>query len=178
MKKFVTPFLICISILFIGVSQAGTATVEWHDPDSYLDIRHANSGKNQFRRNVFNQFEKHFSKLTAEMPEGFELKVKVTNLNLAGDVRYSFSMHREVRIVKHTYWPMIEFEYQLTNGEQIVKSDKVKLKDMFFMDRGGSFRLSHDSYHYEKRILTDWFDKTMQVMIADENELDPEQNTD
>lgn len=178
MIKFMSQLILVTCLIFISATHAGTASVEWQDPDSYLDIRHSNSGKLQFRKSLFNQFEKHFSKLAQDLPDDVELKIKVTNLNLAGDVRYSFAMHREIRIVKHTYWPMIEFEYQLNKGNQLITSDTVKLKDMFFMDRGGSFRLSHDSYFYEKRILTDWFDKTLQVMVAEQHDLELEQSSD
>lgn len=151
--------------LFINQAHAGTVTVKWQEPDEYTDIRSGNSGKTQFRKNVFNQLEKHLEKLTAKLPEDFELQIKVTNLNLAGQVEYNFGMSRDIRIVKDFYWPMIEFEYQVLVNKQKVKIETVKLKDMAFMSRGGSNRLSHDTYYYEKRLLTDWFNKNIANMV-------------
>ena len=48
-------------------------------------------------------------------PEHLALNVKVTNLNLTGEVRYNYAAQRDIRLVKRSYWPSIEFEYQLLN---------------------------------------------------------------
>jgi hypothetical protein len=175
MAKLINQITLCVSGLFttslfitsllVSVAYAGTATVKWQEPDKYTDIRSGDSGKTQFRKNVFNQLEKHLVKLTSELPEDFELQIKVTNLNLAGQVEYNFAMSRDIRIVKNLYWPMIEFEYQVLVNKQKVKIETVKLKDMAFMSRGGSNRLSHDTYYYEKRLLTDWFNKNIENMV-------------
>ena len=170
MKKLINQIALCVSCLFmtslfINQAHAGTVTVKWQEPDEYTDIRSGDSGKTQFRKNVFNQLEKHLEKLTAKLPEDFELQIKVTNLNLAGQVEYNFGMSRNIRIVKDLYWPMIEFEYQMLVNKQKVEMETVKLKDMAFMSRGVSNRLSHDSYFYEKRLLTDWFNKNIKAMV-------------
>jgi hypothetical protein len=166
-KNSLSTLLFCLCIFTVSQTQAASVEVKWQEPDSYSDIRHGNSHKTKFRKNLFTQLEQHFEKLAEKLPEQLKLKIKVTNLNLAGDVRYNFSMSQDIRIVKNIYWPSIEFEYSLLNNEQVVKSETVKLKDMAFMDRGGSSRLSHDSYYYEKRILTKWFDKDLQGIITD-----------
>lgn len=166
-KVLISKLIFCVCIFTVSHAQAASVEVKWHEPDSYSDIRHGNSHKTKFRKNLFTQLEQHFEKLAEKLPEQLKLKIKVTNLNLAGDVNYNFSMSQDIRIVKNIYWPSIEFEYQLINGEQLINSETVKLKDMAFMDRGGSSRLSHDSYYYEKRILTKWFDKDLQAIITD-----------
>lgn len=179
MKNIVSPFLynfLC-SLLFIVTlyispsllhsAEAGTVEVKWQDPDSYKDIRHGNSHKTKFRENLFAHVEQHLEKLVEKLPEQSKLKLKVIDLNLAGDVRYNFSMSQDIRIVQHIYWPSIEFEYQLLGNQQLINSETVKLKDMAFMDRGGRSRLNHDSYYYEKRMLTEWFDKQIEVMFTD-----------
>jgi len=166
-KILISRFLLFVCIFNVSQVQAATIEVKWQDPDSYSDIRHGNSHKTQFRESLFTRLEQHFEKRAKKLPEQLKLKIKVTNLNLAGDVRYNFSMSQDIRIVQHMYWPSIEFEYQLINGEQVINSDTVKLKDMAFMGRGGSSRLSHDSYYYEKRMLTEWFDNDLQAIIVD-----------
>ncbi len=166
MKKIISVCLLCVIAVFSLNTDAGTVTVSWQNPDKYSDIRAGNSARKHFRDNLFSELEAHLVKLAKQLPSEVQLKLKVTNLNLAGEVHYNFALHQDIRIVKSSYWPMMEFEYQLTENQQVVKSDTIKLKDMLFMDRGGRSRLSHDSYHYEKRILTDWFDKHLQVMLA------------
>ena len=157
--------VVALSVLGFAV-QAGTVEVKWHDPKEYTDIKPANESKKSFQRSVFKHLEKHWAKMAEkELPDNISLKVKVTNLNLAGDVRYNFSMSREIRLVKHLYWPSIEFEYSFYDGEQLIKTEQVTLKDMAFMDRGSQIR-RNTAYYYEKRIITDWFVDDVQMMLA------------
>ncbi|PQJ55103.1 hypothetical protein BTO11_01155 [Psychrosphaera saromensis] len=159
--------LFCVCIFTASHTQAANVEVKWQEPDSYSDIRHGNSHKTKFRENLFTQLEQHLSQLAEKAPSDLTLKIKVTNLNLAGDVSYNFSMSQDIRLVQQMYWPSIEFEYQLMQGQQLIKSETVKLKDTAFMSRGGNSHSSRDSYDYEKRMLTDWFNKDPQVIITD-----------
>lgn len=162
---------ILLCSLFLGLStgltaQAGEVKVQWHEPESYTDVRAANGGNKVFRERVFKNLEKHFNKMAGEvLPEHLALNVKVTNLNLAGDVRYNYAAHRDIRLVKRIYWPSIEFEYQLLDQGNVIKTEQIKLKDMSFMDRGSSIR-NRGSYFYEERIITDWFIKEIKPMLA------------
>lgn len=142
--------------------QAGTVKVEWHEPDKYTDIKSANANRNKFRKSVFKQFDKHFSKMAQkELPEGMRLEVKVTNIDLAGEVRGA----AQYRTVTNSRWPSIEFEYSLYDGKRLVKSETVKLKDMTFMDKRS--RLGNRSaYFYEKRLIKDWFVDDVRTMLA------------
>ena len=163
---FVLATSLVLFILSVTPVQAGTVKVEWHEPDEYTDIKPANMSKKSFRASVFKQLEKHWSKMaTKKLPEGMKLEVKVTNLNLAGDVRYNFAMNRDIRLVKNIYWPAIEFEYKLYDGKRLVKSETVKIKDMAFLDRGGLLG-NRGNYYHEKRIITDWFVDDLELMLA------------
>ena len=123
--------------------------------------------KKSFRRSLFAQMDKHWQKVANKhLPEGVALDVKVTNVNLAGDVRYNFQMGQSIRLVKTIYWPSIEFEYTLREGNKVIKTDTIKLKDMAFMDRGGSLTRSSTPYFYEKRLITDWFKKDVKAMLT------------
>ncbi len=147
-------------------AQAGEVKVQWHEPKNYTDVRAANGGSKAFRERVFKGLEKHFTKMAAEvLPSHLALNIKVTNLNLAGDVRYNFAAHRDIRLVKRIYWPSIEFEYELLEQGKVIKSEVIKLKDMSFMDRGSSLR-NRSSYYYEERIITDWFIRDIKPMLA------------
>lgn len=143
-------------------AQAGTVKVEWHEPDEYTDIKSANANRNKFRKSVFKQFEKHFNKMAQkELPEGMRLEVKVTDLDLAGEVIGA----AQYRTVTNSRWPSIEFEYSLYDGKRLVKSETVKLKDLSFMDKRS--RLGNRStYFYEKRLIKDWFVDDIRTMLA------------
>lgn len=159
--------LIFIALMYVPQSVlAGEVEVVWHEPDNYRDVKPVMGGKERYRQNVFKQLDKHWLKLAEKhLPEGMKLKVKVTDLNLAGDVQHNFSLGQEIRLVKSIYWPSVKFEYQLFDGDRLVKEESVELKDMSFMDRGATLRV-RSSFDYEKRILTDWFVDEVEVMLA------------
>ncbi|WP_077342653.1 DUF3016 domain-containing protein [Pseudocolwellia agarivorans] len=137
---------------------AGESEVIWENSDKYTDIRAGNENKSRFEARVFEQFEKHFVKLAEKLPEGQTLKVKVTDLDLAGDVRFD-TMDR-IRVIRDLYIPRIEFSYQLVNADKsIAGSGEIDLKDMGFMLSSPS-RYKTKSFSYEKRMLDKWFTDT------------------
>ena len=168
MKMSQLLFISLLSLIFVSATPvlAGSVNVEWHEPEKYTDVRAATGSREAFRQRVFKQLDKHFEKMANEvLPQELSLKIKVINLNLAGDVRYNYSAHRDIRLVKRIYWPSIEFEYQLLDNNNVIKSEVIKLKDLSFMDRTSKVR-SRSSYHYEEQIITDWFVKDIKPMLA------------
>ena len=157
-----------VSLMMVApLSSAGEKVkVNWHEPENYTDVRATNGGNKKFRKAVFAQLEKHFEKTAQKvLPDGMTLKIKVTNLNLAGDVRYNFGVSQEIRLVKPIYWPQMDFEYQVLDKGNVIKSDSVKLRDMAFMDR---LRVTsrNDSYRYEKALINEWFTDVIKPMLA------------
>ncbi|MCF7501521.1 MULTISPECIES: DUF3016 domain-containing protein [unclassified Pseudoalteromonas] len=150
---------ITLAMIFVlpAFTYAGEAKVKWHDFDDYRDVRPGNnSTKGSFHKSVANNLEKHFSKLAEKLPEGYTLNVEVTDLDLAGDVR--FGSMNELRIIKPIYFPRIDLNYSVTDksGKVLSEASDVKLKDMGFMDR---MKMGRDeAYYYDKRLITDWFE--------------------
>lgn len=163
--KFV---LMAFAMMSFSAMSAETNKVEvkWLEPEKYRDVRAANGGNKAFRERVFKNLEQHFAKMANEvLPQNVTLKVKVTDLDLAGDVRYNHSAFRDIRLVKRIYWPSIEFEYELLEQGKVIKSETVTLKDLSFMDRASKLR-NRNSYYYEQRIITDWFIDDLKPMMA------------
>ncbi|SFC45259.1 DUF3016 domain-containing protein [Pseudoalteromonas denitrificans] len=134
------------------------ATVTWADFNDFTDVRPNGGPKGSFYKQVAKSFEKHFAKLAKDLPLGYKLKVKVNNLDLAGDVR--FSTHRDMRIIKPIYFPKIEFSYALIDANgKLINKDDVKLKDMGFMDKIKHGR--DGSFYYDHRLITDWFNDVL-----------------
>lgn len=154
-KKIALTFLVALPVF----AQAGEAVVKWQDFNDYRDVRPSNEVRGSFHKRVESSFEKHFTKLAENLPEGYKFNVEVTELDLAGDVR--FGGMNELRIIKPIYFPRIEFTYSVTdkNGKILTESDKVSLKDMGFMDKIKMGR--DDAFYYDKRLLTDWFKKEL-----------------
>lgn len=145
---------------------ASPVKVNWHEPENYTDVRGADEHDKRFQKRVFSQLEKHLTNLAETLPDGFALEMTVTDVNLAGDVRYSFSMHREIRFVQSLHFPRINFDYTLTNNGQLIDKGSVALKDMAFMDRATAVRVSNDTFKYDKALLTRWFKKDLSTILA------------
>lgn len=157
MKMLTTTLLALFTVVsFQNVAYAATSEVTWTDYEKYRDIQPSNnSGRKQFRERTFKNFEKHFTKLAENLPEGQVLKIEVTDVDLAGDT-LAGGIDR-FRIVKDIYFPRLNFSYQLVNADSSeIVSAEVVLKDMNFM-RGSSLKYRNDSLGYEKKMLDDWF---------------------
>jgi len=158
MKKIIVLSATLLVWVFTGSAFAGTSEVKWNETDKYTDIRAGNEHREHFKTRIFKAFEKHFSKLSEKLPEGQLLKVKVTDVDLAGDVRFD-TMDR-IRVIKSLYMPRLEFSYEVISSDKsIVQSGEVDLRDMGFMS-GSTLRYQHKSIPHEKRMLDKWFKKT------------------
>lgn len=160
MKKMILVLLSVVSFFsFQNIAIAATSEVTWKDYKEYRDIYPGNSGsKKSFREQTFKNFEKHFTKLAAKLPEDQILKIEVTNVDLAGDTRVGGI--NNYRIVKSIYFPSMKFSYQLLakDGTVLKKAD-VDIKDMNFMT-GSNLKYRNDSLGYEKKMLDEWFEDT------------------
>jgi len=156
MKISLTAFLL---LAISGNVIAGKSEIKWTEPDKYTDVRSGNENRKHFKERIFESFEKHFAKLSEQLPEGQILKLDVSNVDLAGDVR--FSPMQEFRIIKDIYIPRLTFTYELLNADKTVAdSGKVDLKDMSFLTSISSSSINN-TLKYEKRMIDKWFKKTL-----------------
>lgn len=169
MKTILTKVAAVTALLmFCGLVNANSVSVTWHEPEKYTDVKGANESDKRYRQQVFKQYEKHIAKLAESLPENATVELTIKDLNLAGDVRYNFSLHREIRMVERLHWPRIKFDYKLMSDGQVVDKGEVVLKDMSFMDRAGMMRNSHshNSLKYDLYLLTRWFSKELEPALA------------
>jgi hypothetical protein len=143
-----------IFVALPSVVCAGEAQVKWHDFNDYRDVRPSNQTKGSYHKQIAKSIDEHFAKLSEQLPKNYSLKIEVTDLDLAGDVRYGGV--NEIRVVKPIHFPRIEFNYVLSDESGVVaQEDNVSLKDMGFMDK---IKMGRDeAFYYEKRLLTEWF---------------------
>lgn len=165
MKTFT---LVMLSTAALGLSNPVTANteleIEWFEPEKFTDVRPTNESRKSFRTNTFKHLESYFHELSSELADNQKLIIKVTNLDLAGNVwPASFvglgPSGSDVRVIKNTDIPRINFNYQLIDGTGgIIKQAEVKLKNMMFLDSSIGFFKS-DPLRYEKSMLKRWFDQ-------------------
>lgn len=138
------------------------AKVTWGDFNDFTDVRPNGGTKSAFHKQIKKSFETHFAKLAKKLPQGYKLRIKINDLDLAGDVL--FSSVKEIRIVKPIHFPKIKFSYVLTdNNGKLINKDDVKLKDMSFMDKIKRGR--EGVFYYDHRLISDWFNKELLKQI-------------
>jgi hypothetical protein len=164
MKNFMLAIILVTCTLGVTPSAfSASSDVTWKDYKSYRDIKSGTEGKKQFRERTFKAFEKHFAKLAATLPDDHQLKIEVTDVDLAGDTNAA-GINR-IRIVKDLYIPRMEFSYQLLDSKsKVVLADEVKLKDMSFMSNS-QLKYRNKPLGYEKKMLDDWFKTTFAALI-------------
>lgn len=147
-------------------------SIEWIDPQKFRDVEHPTTSKKRYRESVLRELEAFFATLGEELPLGYQLHLKVTDLDMAGTVQppgmaglndFSnlgrFGM-QDYRIMRDIDIPRMTFSYEYFDDKgQIVKQEEVKLKDMSYLSRGSSFNKS-TTLHYEKVMISRWFKET------------------
>ncbi|OFI34247.1 hypothetical protein BFC17_19195 [Alteromonas lipolytica] len=140
--------------------------VTWQDPAAYRDIRPSNESRKGFRNRVFKSLSKYLNELAEALPQNETLSLTVTDLDLAGEVWPTMrGGAADIRVVDTLYFPRMEFSYELKQGDKVVKSAQVDLKEMAFMNRISRAR-SNDALRYEKDMLKRWFDEEFQDTLA------------
>ncbi|MBU2893680.1 DUF3016 domain-containing protein [Colwellia sp. D2M02] len=165
MKKLVLLSALMMSILIAPNTFAATSEVTWGDYKKFRDIDEGNENRKSFRERTFKEFEKHFAKLAETLPEDQVLKIAVTDVDLAGDTR--FSGVNQMRIIKDNYFPRINLSYDLVDQDgKSIKAETVVIKDMNFM-MGSHLKYRNESLTYEKQMLDDWFKETFKALIVE-----------
>ena len=152
--------------VYISDNQFERISVEWVEPKSFRDVKDSNFSSERFRKNVFNQLEKHLNKLASDLPEGQSIRFRITDLDLAGRIEpasflgYTRSLD-DVRIMRNIDIPRIQFEYELVDDKgTVIRAEEVDLKNMNYLNDAG-MASRNKPYKYEKRMLSRWFSKNI-----------------
>ena len=152
-------FLLAMVFSFHGFASAASVEVNWNDPDSYSDIRHASrDSKKSFRERVFSQLEGHITKLAKALPEDWKLTMDFTNVVLAGNVD-PVRITDSVRVVQgHRYPARLAFDFTLKEASGNV----LEQGSEHLTSSSGITRTTRtEAFGIEKKMLTDWFNKTL-----------------
>lgn len=152
--------LAALAMLGCGTAWAG-ASVTYVEPDKFIDMPFSSVE----REHILKDLSEHFAKLGKLLPAGQELKVEVTDLDLAGRIDYTRRSGNEIRVMRGMAdWPRMELRYSLVQDGAVLKSGDARLADMNYMDHVRTSR-SDESLRYEKQMLDDWFAKTFSVKV-------------
>jgi hypothetical protein len=164
-----------ISAVTLGLSVPVLAQteveIEWDNPEKYRDVRPSNESRKRFRDSTFKRINEYMNKLALALPENKKLLMKVSDLDLAGEVfPASFvglgHSTSDVRVIKSIDIPRMKFSYQLLDESgQVLQQADVNLKDMSFLDRSNhSFR--SEPLRYEKNMLKRWFEQEFELQLV------------
>lgn len=116
-----------IAVMGIGQATAAEVQISFQEPERFTDIRPTNETRSRYQQRVQTAFEKMFTDMAAQMPEGYQWQVTITDIDLAGDVDYfAGNGGQALRIVKDLYSPAIRFSHVLRDqqGEEVLSGEE------------------------------------------------------
>lgn len=142
--------------LAAGTASAGV-TVNYIEPDRFTDVPFASWERDE----TLKELTEHFAKLGAQLPPGQNLRVDITDVDLAGR-EYPTRGVRDLRVIRSNSvdWPRIDLRYTVEQDGRVLRSGEAQLRDMSFMDRVTRASDS-DNLRYEKRMIDEWFYSTI-----------------
>ncbi len=143
-----------------GLAQAGEAKLNWGKFDDFTDIVPSHESKEMFRETIQKEFALVFNHLAKKLPDGFELEVTVTDLDLAGDLRPGMWLGaHEVRVMREIYWPRMNFSFELRNEKkEVIAKGVEQLRDMDYLRRV-RMPSGNTSFEFEEKMIQEWFKK-------------------
>ncbi|MCW8328418.1 DUF3016 domain-containing protein [Photobacterium sp. SDRW27] len=136
-------------------------SVTWVSPETYRDVRTTSGSQARYQKRVFEILSEQFSDMASVyLKPKQKLTVKVIDLDLAGDTRFSSTTGQPFRILTSVTPPAITFKYQIMLNEEVIKSDLVRLTDLNY--QASVFGMHKDKVLiYEKQLIRDWAQKTL-----------------
>jgi hypothetical protein len=154
--------LLAAACLALGAGLSAQAAdkldLQFVTPEKFSDI---GDGSHDRERNL-KSLSDYLQTLAAQLPEGQALKLEVLDVNLAGETRPRGA--QDIRVLRgRADWPQMTLRYTLTQNGTTLKAGNAQLSDMGYLDHGlgyGSGR-GYGDLPYDKRMLQDWFRKTL-----------------
>jgi hypothetical protein len=146
-------YLIALALLVAAGAAAAGVTVTYQEPDKFIDVPQMDAERDQ----VLKDLTHHFEKLAQQLPAGQDLRITVTDIDLAGRVEPRRRSMQDIRIVRGgADWPTMELSYTLEQDGKVLRSGKDHLSNMDYQNHRGRYH-SDDYLRYEKQMVDDWF---------------------
>ncbi len=145
--------LIAAALLALSAGARADVTVNFVNPDKFIDIKD-NTG---FRdKAVLKDIESHLVEQANKYLPGRDVRINVTDVDLAGDVEPVGRQFQPVRVMRTVTLPSLWLNYEIREGDKVVKQGDVRLRDMNYQDGFNNY-FSGDTLRYEKRMIDRWF---------------------
>ena len=146
------------SSFFAGSAIAGV-TVNYIKPDAFNDMPWSANDQAEVLKNI----AEHFTKLGAKLPADQDLKIDVTDIDLAGRIEPNayYGRNDYLRVLRGgADWPSMRLHYVLESKGAVLRSGDEKLSDMTYLDHYNHYT-SNEPLRYEKKMIESWFLKTI-----------------
>lgn len=141
-----------VTLMSFQASALAKVEIKWTDPDKYSDVKDPFNGSQTTKEDAFYNIEKVLNRLAKKLPDGYLLKLDVTDLDLAGETHSS-----NMRVVRNMYPPRMKFSFQLLDGgDNVLLEKQENIRDTSFM-QGVSLRYQNEAFGFEKQLIEDWF---------------------
>ena len=144
---------------------APRTTVVYDHPEKFTDVKDGYVPTDTGRDAILSRLREFLvSRCDPKLPEGYNLTITFTDVDLAGDFEpWHGAQWADVRIIKPIYPPAFKFTYAVADPSgTVVKEGSENILDLNFQMRLLSpHDTSFDSLAYEKDILNDWVNATL-----------------
>lgn len=150
MRKTCLAWLLAAAAL---PAAAGSAQCSFRQPDQWRD-----AGRTAVERERTGEAVADiFRRLAARLPEDQVLKIELTDVDLAGEPRWT--QRGDLRVVTGgADRPRLDFAFALEAGGRVLTSGTASLADLDY--QSGALRAANGDLPYERRLLERWFERT------------------
>ncbi|MDT0496093.1 DUF3016 domain-containing protein [Algiphilus sp. W345] len=134
--------------------------VSYKNPEKFTDASDRGLYSPRATESVMRRLTAHFQEQGAKyLAEGQTMEIEVTDIDLAGRFEPGHTPgYEDVRLLRESTWPRMEFNYVVKQGEEIVDSGEAKLSDMSYLMHSSVSR-SSDPLHHDTQMIDRWFRK-------------------
>ncbi|MBY0234719.1 MAG: DUF3016 domain-containing protein [Burkholderiaceae bacterium] len=159
-RQAMTMVVLSSALLLVGAAHAHVE-VRFLEPQKFSDVGQSTVD----RERVLQELQAHLRSLGDRLLPGRDLVIDVSDVNLAGELEPHGRSMEMLRVMRNVTIPSMELRYTLSEGGKELRSAKVRLQDMGYLD---SFNRvdGNDSLRYEKKMMDDWFAKEFAAEIA------------
>ena len=144
-----------LSLLASGAVSAAVS-VTYVKPEQFRDVPFDNAD----RERILKDLSEHFVKLGKNLPADQDLRIEVTDVDLAGREVPSRRTGNELRIVDGgADWPAMSLRYTLLSHGEVIATGDERLQDMDYQSHMNMYSPG-ENLRYEKQMIDTWFKKT------------------
>jgi hypothetical protein len=157
MKPLIRQLALAGACLLAAGSALAGVNVSYIQPDKFADMPF----EPWEREDVLKGLTEHFQQLGKQLPPDQNLSIEVLDIDLAGRIIPGRRSGRDLRVLNGgADWPHMRLRYSLEAGGHVIASGDAELSDMMYLQRLNRYS-DGDPLRYEKRMIDDWFDKTI-----------------